>query len=103
MRGILSAVVAIFIGLWAAPLWAANAVQTLTTPSGTKAWLVEDHNIPFVALELHFRGGSALEPLAKRGVTQLMTGLLEEGSGDMDAQAFAAAKEGLAATFGYRA
>lgn len=50
-----------------------------------------------------FRGGSALEPLAKRGVTQLMTGLLEEGSGEMDAQAFAAAKEGLAVSFGYRA
>lgn len=103
MRGIFNAVVAIFIGLWAAPFWAANAVQTLTTPSGINAWLVEDHNIPFVALELHFRGGSALEPMAKRGVTQLMTGLLEEGSGEMDAQAFAAAKEGLAASFGYRA
>ena len=43
MRGIFNAVVAIFIGLWAAPLWAANAVQTLTTPSGINAWLVENH------------------------------------------------------------
>ena len=103
MQGMVKALFIIFFGAWALPLWAANSVQTLTTPSGVDAWLVEDHNIPFVALELRFRGGSAIEPLAKRGVTQLMAGLLEEGSGDMDAQTFATAKETLAASFGYRA
>ena len=92
MRGMLKALFIIVFGAWALPLWAANSIQTLTTPSGIDAWLVEDHNIPFVALELRFRGGSAIEPLAQRGVTQLMAGLLEEGSGDMDAQTFATAK-----------
>ena len=103
MRRMVKELFIIFFGAWALPLWAANSVQTLTTPSGVDAWLVEDHNIPFVALELRFRGGSAIEPLAQRGVTQLMAGLLEEGSGDMDAQMFATAKETLAASFGYRA
>ena len=67
-------------------------IQTLKTPAGTPAWLVEDHNIPFVALELRFVGGTAIEPMEKRGVTQFMMGLLEEGSGDMDAQALASQK-----------
>ena len=34
--------------------------------------------------------------MEKRGVTQFMMGLLEEGSGDMDAQAFSIAKDDLA-------
>ena len=42
-------------------------IKTLTTPAGTPAWLVEDHNIPFVALELRFIGGTAIEPMEKRG------------------------------------
>ena len=61
----------------------------------------QDHNIPFVALELRFIGGTAIEPMEKRGVTQFMMGLLEEGSGDMDAQAFSIAKDDLAASFSY--
>lgn len=76
-------------------------IKILKTPAGTPAWLVEDHNIPFVALELRFIGGTAIEPMEKRGVTQFMMGLLEEGSGDMDAQAFSIAKDDLAASFSY--
>jgi zinc protease len=91
----------IVFALCAAPLWAMPDIQTLKTPNGVDAWLVEDHNIPFVALELRFIGGASIEPMEKRGVATLMTGLLEEGSGDMDAQAFATAREGLAASFGY--
>ena len=55
---------------------------------------------PFVALELRFIGDGD-EPMEKRGVTQFMMGLLEEGSGDMDAQAFSIAKDDLAASFSY--
>ena len=35
-----------------------------------------------------------MEAPEKRGATYLMTGLLEEGAGEMDAQAFAEAREG---------
>ena len=41
------------------PLLAAVEVQDVTSPGGIRAWLVEEHSIPFVALELRFRGGSA--------------------------------------------
>ncbi len=85
----------------ALPLQAEVKFQEITTPAGIHAWLVEDHSIPFVALELRFRGGASLDPADKRGVTNLMVALLEEGSGDLDSQGFAQAKEGLAASFSY--
>ncbi|MDT8328653.1 MAG: insulinase family protein, partial [Roseovarius sp.] len=92
-----------FVMLCAAlPARAGVEVQELTTPGGLEAWLVEDHSIPFVALELRFRGGGSLDAPGKRGAVNLMVGLLEEGSGDLDAQGFARATESLAADFSYR-
>ena len=83
--------------LLAAPVRAEISIQEVTSPGGIKAWLVEDHNIPFTALELQFKGGSSLEVPDKRGVINLMTATLEEGAGDMDSKAFAEARDALAA------
>lgn len=85
----------------ALPARAAVDIREVTTPGGIDAWLVEDHSIPFVALELRFRGGAALDAPGKRGATNLMVALLEEGAGDMDARAFTRATETLAASFSY--
>ena len=95
--------VLISIFLLLAPL-AAKAeilISEVSTPGGISAWLVEDNSIPFVALEIRFRGGASLDPPGKRGATHMMVGLLEEGAGDMDAQAFANAVDDLAADFEY--
>ncbi len=78
-------------------------IQTLQSKDGIPIWLVEDHTLPFVALEVGFDGGTSSEPQEKRGVTNLMMGLLEEGAGDLDAQGFATTREELAASFGYSA
>ena len=66
-------------------------IQEVTSPGGISAWLVEDNAIPFVALELRFKGGASLDLPGKRGATYLMAGLLEEGTGDLDARGFALA------------
>lgn len=87
------------LALFTLPARADVDIQEITTPGGLNAWLVEDHSIPFVALELRFRGGASLDLPGKRGATNLMTALLEEGAGDLDARAFAREAEGLAATF----
>ena len=87
--------------LAALPVQAAVEIEEVTSPGGIKAWLVEEPSIPFVALELRFRGGASLDAEGKRGAINLMTGLLEEGAGEMDAQAFAAARDALAASFGF--
>ena len=81
--------------------FAAVEIQEVTSKSGIKAWLVEEHSIPFVALEIRFKGGASLDAEGKRGAINLMTALLEEGSGDMDAQAFAQARDALAADFSF--
>lgn len=94
-------VLSLVILLTALPARAEVEVNEITTPGGLNAWLVEDHSIPFVALELRFRGGGSLDPKGKRGATNLMVGLLEEGAGDMDAQGYARAAESLAANFRY--
>ena len=87
--------------LAALPAWAQTDIREVTSPGGITAWLVEEPSIPFVALELRFRGGTSLDAPGKRGATSLMVGLLEEGAGDLDAQGFARATEALAAQFGF--
>ncbi|GAA4222515.1 zinc protease [Sagittula marina] len=76
-------------------------IQEVESSGGFDAWLVEDHTIPFVALELRFRGGGSLDLEGKRGATNLMVGLLEEGAADMDSRGFAEAKEAIAAEISY--
>ena len=85
----------------ALPLRAAVAIQEVTSPGGIKAWLVENHDIPFTALNVRFKGGTSLDASGKRGAVNLMTALIEEGAGDLDSQAFAAARDGMAAEFGF--
>jgi len=85
------------------PARAAIEIQTLTTPGGITAWLVEEPGIPFTALEIRFRGGTSLDAEGKRGAVNLMTALIEEGAGTRDAQGFAEARDSLAATFRFSA
>jgi zinc protease len=76
-------------------------IQQVTSPGGIHAWLVEEHSIPFTALEIRMRPGAAVDEPGKRGAVNLMVALLEEGSGEMDARAFAEAREALAASYGF--
>lgn len=96
-------VIAALVIFAALPARAGVEIKEITTPGGIDAWLVEDHSIPFVALELRFRGGASLDAPGQRGAVNLMTGLLEEGAGDLDARAFAREVESLAASFSYDA
>ncbi|MBE1285383.1 MAG: insulinase family protein [Rhodobacteraceae bacterium] len=100
VKALLVAVAAVFIAL---PAWAEVKIKEVTSPGGITAWLVEDHSIPFTALELRFRGGTSVDDPEKRGAINLMTGLLEEGSGDLESQDYARALENLAASFTYDA
>jgi zinc protease len=70
-------------------------VREITTPGGIKAWLVSNTSVPIIVMEAYWRGGSAIEPAAKSGVTGVMADMLTEGAGDMDSQAFAQRMEDL--------
>jgi len=85
--------IALFLLALATPLRAEVAIQEVISPGGIKAWLVEEHGIPFTALELRFKGGTSLDRPGKRGEVNLMTALIEEGAGSLDSQGFAPARD----------
>ena len=93
---------AVLAVVFAWPALAEIRIQEVTSPGGIKAWLVEEHGIPFTALEIRFLGGTSLDRPGKRGEVNLMTALIEEGAGDLDSQGFAAARDGLAAELHFR-
>jgi zinc protease len=65
-------------------------VQRVVSPGGIEAWLVEDHRNPIISLDLAFRGGAALDPAGREGLANLLAGLLDEGAGELDSEAFQA-------------
>jgi zinc protease len=67
---------------------ASRAVQRVVSPGGIEAWLVEEHAIPLIAMEVAFLGGATQDPSSKAGTAALMASLLDEGAGDLDADSF---------------
>ncbi len=67
---------------------AAVAIQEVRSAGGITAWLVEDYTVPIVAIRFAFRGGSTQDPAGKEGLANLMSGLFDEGAGDLDSDAF---------------
>lgn len=63
-------------------------IQEVTSPKGITAWLVEDYSVPIIAIRFRFDGGSSQDPAGKEGLANLMTGLFDEGAGDLDSNAF---------------
>jgi zinc protease len=71
-------------------------IQRVVSPGGVVAWLVSDHSVPVISMEVGWRGGSITDPAGKEGVANLVSGLLDEGAGDLDSQAFQRRLEDLA-------
>jgi zinc protease len=66
----------------------AASVQKVVSSGGVEAWLVEDYAVQLVAVELAFKGGASQDPAGKPGAANLLAGLLDEGAGRLDAEAF---------------
>lgn len=56
-------------------------VQTVTSPRGIKAWLVEDYAEPMFALRFAFQGGSVQDPFGKEGLANFVALMLKQGAG----------------------
>ncbi len=70
-------------------------VQQVTSPGGITAWLVEDHSNPILSLDMAFVGGAALDPEGQEGLAHLVSGLIDEGAGELDSQSFQATLQNL--------
>ena len=53
-----------------------------------KAWLVNDNNLPIIAIKLAFKAGSGLDPIGKKGLANMTVSLLDEGAGNYTAKEF---------------
>jgi len=63
-------------------------IKEVASPGGIKAWLVEQHSIPLIAVSYEFKGGVSADPAGKSGLAYLASGLMNEGAGDLDSLAF---------------
>jgi zinc protease len=74
-------------GAAAAPTRAAK-VEELVTPAGVRAYLINEPALPFLSLAFACGNGLVLDPPDRPGLAYVATGILDEGAGPYDSQAF---------------
>lgn len=85
-----------FLSVTAMTSKAAMNVQKVVSPGGIEAWLVESRQVPLVTMRFAFSGGAAQDPEGKEGLAHFVSGMLDEGAGDLDSTAFQELQEELA-------
>lgn len=78
-------------------------IQEVVSPKGIKAWLVEDSSVPLISMRFSFKGGTSQDPSGKEGLANLMTGLFDEGAGDLDSDSFQERIDNLGAEMSFSA
>lgn len=85
------------------PARAAVDIQEVRSDGGITAWLVEDYTVPLIAIRFNFEGGTAQDPAGKEGLANLMSGLFDEGAGELDSDAFQLALDDAGAEMRFNA
>jgi zinc protease len=80
---------------------AAMNIQTITSPGGIEAWLVEEHSVPLISLKYAFDGGSSQDPEGKEGVANFITAMMDEGAGDLRSAEYQERMEDIAMRMSY--
>jgi zinc protease len=97
------AVIVMMVSCLAMPTRAAFQIQRVVSPGGIEAWLIEDHHVPIMALDLSFQGGAALDPKGKEGLALMTASLMDEGAGTLDSTAFQKELADKSITFNFNA
>jgi len=71
-------------------------IKRVTSPGGIEAWLVESHDNPLIAMRFAFCGGAAQDPEDKQGLAYYVSGMMDEGAGNLDSVAFQERLQSLA-------
>jgi zinc protease len=87
----------------ATPARAVAKIQTVTSEGGIAAWLVEDYTLPLLSINFAFKGGAAQDAAGKAGTANLLSGLLDEGAGELEALAFQQRQQDLAMRLSFEA
>ncbi len=83
------------------PKASAMKIQTVKSPGGIEAWLVEEHSVPLIAVKFAFKGGSAQDPKERAGVANFVSVMLDEGAGKYSSEQFQEREEDLAIRMGF--
>ncbi len=83
----LAAFIAAFLTTLSGPAHAMK-IQTMKSPGGIEAWLVEEHSVPMMAMRFAFEGGSSQDPVGQEGIANFLSAMLDEGAGDLKSREF---------------
>ncbi len=75
-------------------------VQTFKLASGIDVYLVEQHTLPIVSIDLTFDGGSIADPVGKEGLASVCMAMMSEGTVALDKLAFSEALADVASSVG---
>ncbi len=79
-------------------------IQEVTSPGGITAYLVEDYTNPLVAMRFAFKGaGTTQDEDGREGTANLLSGLLDEGAGDISSADFQSKLDELGISLSYSA
>lgn len=81
----------------------AMKVERVVSPLGIEAWLVQEKNVPLIAMQFAFNGGAAQDEVGKEGTAYLLSGMLDEGAGDLTSTQFQEKIEEIAIRLGFEA
>ena len=81
----------------------AVTVEKVVSAKGITAWLVQDRINPIITVNFAFRGGSALDPAGKEGLSNIVASTMDEGAGELDSQAFQRQLEDLSISLRFTA
>lgn len=88
MKPLAAAFALVAFVLVAQPAQALN-IERVTSPGGIEAWLVEEYEVPIITMEVSWAaGGSANDPASRLGLANMVSGLLDEGAGNMTSDAY---------------
>jgi zinc protease len=96
----LAALLALLTTTFSGPAHAMK-IQTIKSPGGIEAWLVEEHSVPMMAMRFGFEGGSSQDPDGKEGVSNFLTAMLDEGAGNLTSRDFQERMEDLSMRMSY--
>ena len=98
--------IAMALALFSAPS-AADAqvgkLERIKTPAGIEVWFVRDDTLPIISLNFAFDGGAAQDPADRAGLAYMTAAMLDEGAGELDANAFQERLERRAILLNYSA
>ena len=92
-REIITVNILLYVCFMTIPQASAFEIKQVKSTGGINAWLVEDHKNPLITMQFVMRGGTSSDPKDKTGLAYAVSGLLDEGAGDLDSRSFQALLE----------